>query len=196
MISSYAIPIEKPTEKIIDESGTLTKSSIAYLEKTISKIKENNQSDIYFVSIRNLPFEKNVSEYAQELFQKWSLGPNDILVIFVNKIAKAGICYGSQINNLSETIVKSIGEETYSYKAKDEQYSSAAIDVSNRLFSILSNKGDPGPPQINRENIDSNFKSAKNTEEQRTKYIAIIVILLIIAFVVPMVQFFFYVKDE
>jgi len=118
------------------------------------------------------------------------------LVLLVNKIAKAGICYGTQVNYLSESMAKSIGEETYSYKAKDEQYSSAALDVSNLLLSILSNKGDPGPPQINRENNESNFKSAKNTEEQRSKYIAIIVILLIIAFVVPMVQFFFYVKDE
>jgi len=110
--SSFAIPLEKPNEKIIDESGTLTKSSMAYLEKTISKIKENNQSDIYFVSIRNLPFEKNVSEYAQELFQKWNLGPNDILVLLVNKIAKAGICYGTQVNYLTESMAKSIGEET------------------------------------------------------------------------------------
>jgi uncharacterized membrane protein YgcG len=194
--ASNALPLEKPPGKIIDEAGTLTKSSLAYIEKTVMKINETNQNDLYFVSIRNLPFDKTVSEYTQELFQKWALGPNDILVVLVNKVAKAGICYGNQVNKLSESVVKSIGEETYSYKAKDEQYSSAAIDVSNRLFSILSNKGDPGPPQINRENNDSNFKSAKNTEEQRSKYIAIIVILLIIAFVVPMVQFFFYVKDE
>jgi uncharacterized membrane protein YgcG len=195
-INVNAIPLEKPSEKIIDESGTLTKSSISYIEKTINKIKETNQSNIYFVSIRNLPFEKNASGYAEELFKKWELGSNDVLVILVNKIAKAGIFYGNQVNSLSESIVKSIGEETYYYKAKDEEYSSAALDVTNRLFAILSNKGDPGPPQLNRESNNSNFKTAKNTEEQRSKYVAIIVILLIIAFVVPMVQFFFYVKDE
>ena len=95
-----------------------------------------------------------------------------------------------------EANVKSIGEETFSFKAKEEQYSSAAIDVSNRLVSILTNKGDPGPPTLNRTNDSSNFKSAKVTEERRSKYVAIIIILLVIAFVVPMVQFFYYVKDE
>lgn len=74
--------------------------------------------------------------------------------------------------------------------------SSAAIDVSNRLVSILTNKGDPGAPSLNRSNDASNFKSAKVTEERRSKYVAIIIILLVIAFVVPMVQFFYYVKDE
>jgi hypothetical protein len=62
--------------------------------------------------------------------------------------------------------------------------------------SILTNKGDPGPPVSNREDNSSKFKSAKATEQKRSKYIAIIVVLLIIAFVVPMVQFFYYVKDE
>lgn len=194
--NASSFPEEKPQEKVIDDSGVLTKSSISYIEKSIAKLKETYQGEVFFVSIRNLPYEKDVQEYAAELFKKWNLGENDILVLLANKIAKGGIFYGNQVNILSGSIVKSIGEETYPFKAKEEQYSSAAIDVSNRLISILSNKGDPGPPKINLVNSESNFKSAKNTEEQRSKYIAIIVILLIIAFVVPMFQFFFYVKDE
>ncbi|AFP65564.1 hypothetical protein CMESO_411 (nucleomorph) [Chroomonas mesostigmatica CCMP1168] len=194
--NSYGISDEKPQTKIVDESGTLTKSSISYIEKSISKLKENNEGDVFFVVVRNLPFEKTAQEYAQELFQKWNLGNKDVVVVLSTKIAKGGIFFGDQVQTLSDKTVKSIGEETYTFKAKEEQYSSAALDVNNRLVSILSNKGDPGPPIINRGDSSSNFKSAKNTEEQRSKYIAIIVILLVIAFVVPMFQFFFYVKDE
>jgi uncharacterized membrane protein YgcG len=194
--NTHALPDQKPQTKVIDESGVLTKSSISYIEKTISKIKDSKQEDVFFILVRSLPYEKTAQEYAQELFQKWNLGEKDVVVVLASKIAKGGIFYGSEIKTLSETIVKSIGEETFPFKAKEEQYSSAALDVSNRLFSILTDKGDPGPPVINRGNNSSSFKSAKNTEEQRSKYIAIIVILLVIAFVVPMFQFFFYVKDE
>jgi len=118
------------------------------------------------------------------------------VVVLVNKLSKAGIFYGNQVKTLTDEVVQSICNETYTLKAKDEQYSSAALDVNNRLVSLLLGKGDPGSPSINRSNNSSNFKSAKKTEESRSKYIAIISILLIIAFVVPMVQFFYYVKDE
>lgn len=195
-ILAGAVPEQRPVANVIDESGSLTKSSINFIEKSLSNLKEAGSGDIYFVSIRSLPFEQTPREYAKELFDKWGLDQKDIVVVLANKIAKAGIFYGTQVNSLSEKTVKSIGEETYSFKAKEEQYGSAAIDVNNRLVSILSNKGDPGPPQISRDNDSSNFKTAKKTEEQRSKYIAIIVILLVIAFVVPMFQFFWYVKDE
>jgi len=193
---THGLSDQKPISSVTDESGALTKSSISYIEKSISKLKESTQGDVFFVVVRNLPFEKTAQEYAQELFQKWNLGEKDVVVVLAGKIAKGGIFFGNQVSTLSEKTAQSIGEETYPFKAKEEQYSSAALDVSNRLISILSNKGDPGPPVINRGDSSSNFKSAKNTEEQRSKYIAIIVILLIIAFVVPMFQFFFYVKDE
>mmetsp|Transcript_99994 Transcript_99994/g.149849 ORF Transcript_99994/g.149849 Transcript_99994/m.149849 type:complete len:153 (-) Transcript_99994:638-1096(-) len=112
------------------------------------------------------------------------------------KLPEREFFYGNGVTSLTKEMTKSIGEETYPFKAKEEQYSSAALDVSNRIVSILSNKGDPGPPTLIRENSSSNFKSAKATEQQRSKYVAIIIILLVVAFVVPMVQFFYYVKDE
>jgi len=195
-VNAFALPDVTPKQNILDESGTLTKSSISYIEKSLAKIKDSKQTEVYFVSVRNLPYGTDPQEYAKDLFQKWNLGQNDVIVILVNKLAKAGIYYGNQVSTLTDEIVRSICNETYTFKAKDEQYSSAALDVNNRLVSILLEKGDPGAPSINRTNNSSNFKTAKKTEESRSKYIAIIAILLIIAFVVPMVQFFYYVKDE
>jgi len=193
---SQAVSDLKPGTNVYDESGALTKSSISYLEKAMKKVKETSGIDVYFVSVRSLPYETQPEQYAEELFQKWNLGEKDVVVVLANKIARAGIFYGNGVSSLTNEITKSIGDETYPFKAKEEQYSSAALDVSNRLVSILSNKGDPGPPTLVRENSASNFKSAKATEQQRSKYVAIIIILLVVAFVVPMVQFFYYVKDE
>mmetsp|Transcript_28598 Transcript_28598/g.68319 ORF Transcript_28598/g.68319 Transcript_28598/m.68319 type:complete len:265 (-) Transcript_28598:596-1390(-) len=193
---ALAIPDNKPELKIVDESGNLTKSSISYIEKNLQKVKDLNGNQVYFVSIRSLPFEQSAFGYAKEIFEKWNLTQKDVVVVLVNKIAKAGIYYGGEVQVLTPDTTLSIGEETYTFKAKEEQYSSAAIDVSNRLVSILSNKGDPGPPISNLEDNSSKFKSAKATEQKRSKYVAIIIVLLIIAFVVPMVQFFYYVKDE
>lgn len=186
----------RPDALITDDSGVLTKSSLSFLEKNNQKAFEVSGVKIYIVSLRTLPFGEDVSEFTKNLFSKWQLKENEVLVVLVNKIARGSVCTGSDVKGLTESIKKSIGEETFAFKAKDEQYSSAAIDVSNRVVSILTNKGDPGAPSLNRANDISNFKSAKVTEERRSKYVAIIIILLVIAFVVPMVQFFYYVKDE
>jgi len=193
---SNAIPDIKPESSIVDDSGVLTKSSLSFLEKNSQKALDVSGSKLYIVSLRTLPYGEDPAEFTKSLFTKWDLKSNEVLVVLVNKIAKGSVYAGSDIKGLSESVNKSIGEETFSFKAKDEQYSSAAIDVSNRIVSILTNKGDPGPPSLNRINDSSNFKSAKVTEERRSKYVAIIIILLVIAFVVPMVQFFYYVKDE
>ena len=193
---SYALPDTKPSTPIVDDSGVLTKSSISFLEKNSQKTLETSGSNLYILSLRTLPYGEDIEQFTKDLFSKWGLENNDVLVVLVNKIAKGSVYSGSDVKGLTETIKKSIGDETFAFKARDEQYSSAAIDVSNRLASILTNKGDPGTPSLNRTNDSSNFKSAKVTEERRSKYVAIIIILLVIAFVVPMVQFFYYVKDE
>jgi len=191
-----ALPEIKPENPIVDDSGVLNKSSISFLEKNSQKVTDVNGTKLYIVSLRTLPYGEDVNEFTKSLFSKWGLKENEVLAVLVNKIAKGSVYAGSEIKGLNESVIKSIGEETFSFKARDEQYSSAAIDVSNRLVSILTNKGDIGPPSLNKINDSSNFKSAKVTEERRSKYVAIIIILLVIAFVVPMVQFFYYVKDE
>jgi len=136
-ISALAIPDANPGVFVLDESNNLTKSSINYIQRSLEKVKETKQIEVVFVSVRSLPYGQNPQEFAQELFQKWNLGENNVLVVLVNKLAKAGIYSGNQITVLSDEIVKSICEETYTNKAKDEQYSSAALDVSNRLVSLL-----------------------------------------------------------
>jgi uncharacterized protein len=178
---SNALPETKPEVTIVDDSGALTKSSISFLEKNSQKVTDVNGTKLYIVSLRTLPYGEDVNEYTKSLFSKWGLKENEVLAVLVNKIAKGSVYAGSEIKGLNESVIKSIGEETFSFKARDEQYSSAAIDVSNRLVSILTNKGDIGPPSLNKINDSSNFKSAKVTEERRSKYVAIIIILLVIA---------------
>ena len=101
LLSSFnvlAISDVNPQKNIIDETGNLTKSSISYIEKSLLKIKESKQIEVYFVSVRNLPYGTNPQEYAKDLFQKWGLGDKDVIVVLVNKLSKAGIFYGDKIN--------------------------------------------------------------------------------------------------
>jgi uncharacterized protein len=161
LIANAYLPDSPTINKIFDESGTLTKSSINYIEKTFQKLKISSGIDIYYVSIKSLPYETTAEQYAQEIYKKWNLSGNDIVVVLVNKIARAGIYFENDIPTLSKSTAVSIAEETYPFKAKESQYSSAAIDVANRLATVLSGKNDPGAPSVNQVSNSSNFKSLK-----------------------------------
>jgi len=115
--------------------------------------------------------------------------------LLVNKLSKIGVYHGDKVTELTDKMVDFISDEIYAPKAKNEQYTSAALDVTNKLTSVFL-KNDLSTYKSSDSNQSNNFKSAKKTEESRSKYIAIIAVLLVIAFVVPMVQFFYYVKDE
>ena len=81
-----ALPEVKPEKLIIDDSGILTKSSLSFLEKNSQKVLEVSGSKLYIVSIRTLPYGEDPSEFTKNLFSKWELKSNDVLVVLVNKI--------------------------------------------------------------------------------------------------------------
>jgi len=173
----------------------LTKSSIDYIEKSLAKISQLKQEKIYLILVRNLPYAVEPQDYAKNLFYEQKMGPNDTVFLLVNKLSKIGVYHGDKVTELTDKMVDFISDEIYAPKAKNEQYTSAALDVTNKLTSVFL-KNDLSTYKSSDSNQSNNFKSAKKTEESRSKYIAIIAVLLVIAFVVPMVQFFYYVKDE
>jgi len=184
-----------PDQFVSDESGVLTKSSIDYIEKSLAKISQLKQEKIYLILVRNLPYAVEPQDYAKNLFYEQKMGPNDTVFLLVNKLSKIGVYHGDKVTELTDKMVDFISDEIYAPKAKNEQYTSAALDVTNKLTSVFL-KNDLSTYKSSDSNQSNNFKSAKKTEESRSKYIAIIAVLLVIAFVVPMVQFFYYVKDE
>jgi len=46
------------------------------------------------------------------------------------------------------------------------------------------------------DNAESSFKSAKETKSKKGKYTAILAILIVGSFIIPMAQYFWYVKDD
>lgn len=49
---------------------------------------------------------------------------------------------------------------------------------------------DPGPPVIIREDAGPTFKTKKDTSEERSKYSTVVIVLLVIACLVPMLQYY------
>lgn len=73
------------------------------------------------------------------------------------------------------------------------------MPTSSNPLRVLSLRFSPPPnlnEQIVRESGDGTFKTRDETEKGKKKYTTVVVALLVASFVIPMVQYYWYVKDD
>ena len=69
------------------------------------------------------------------------------------------------------------------------------LNISFFFASYLA-EADPGPPELLNREVIGAFKTKEETKEQKGKYTTVVAVLLVIAFVAPMVQYYWYVRDD
>ena len=84
----------------------------------------------------------------------------------------------------------------YSVLATDEKYNEAMLSTAKRLLAAIDGLPDPGGPQFKDNKRESNFKTKEETAEKRGQFTLVVGGLLVIAFVVPMAQYYAYVSKK
>lgn len=132
-------PETAPSTYFYDESNLVNKSSSSLFTKALSKIKERTGFNVKVALVRSIPYGSSPQEYAEQLFRDWNLGGKDVVIVAGVKIARAGLAAGEDAAKyIPSSVAESICNETYAFKAGDEAYSSAILDVSNRLVPLLN----------------------------------------------------------
>lgn len=80
--------------------------------------------------------------------------------------------------------------------ATDEKYNEAIFSSAKRIVAAIDGLPDPGGPTINENKRESNFKTKEETDEKRGQFSLVVGGLLVIAFVVPMAQYYAYVSRK
>ncbi|KAJ0653557.1 putative Acid phosphatase [Helianthus annuus] len=80
--------------------------------------------------------------------------------------------------------------------AVDEKYNEAIYSSATRLAAAIDGLPDPGGPQPKDAKRESNFKTKEETAEKRDQFTVVVGGLLVIAFVVPMAQYYAYVSKK
>lgn len=105
---------------------------------------------------------------------------------------KGAIASGDGVSNLlTPEISESLVKETLPYSLKDLQYNQALISAGDRLVAVLSGQDDPGAPQVEEISIEGTFTTAEETDDRSATIWTIV--LLVLATVIPMVTYFWYV---
>lgn len=191
------VPAAAPVVGVFDDAGVIPKGTVSIFARAAQSIETNTGYHVHFVMVRSLPFGDSPTDYATQLFGDWGLGDKDVLFVASTKLARAGVCVGDAAAQvLSDDVAKSIAEETFGIPAGDERYGPALLDVSNRLIPVLSGKEDPGPPVVKNTEVVQTFKSKEETKNDRGKYIKVVGGVLVIAIIAPLIQTYWYVRDD
>lgn len=190
-------PQSKPDALIFDEPSLIQKSSQSLFTKAMGNIRDKKGYTVRFVMLKSLPYGETPDEFASELAQQWALSDTDVLFVASPKLARAGVYVGEKAATLlTPEIAESVANETFAIAAGDERYGSAILDVSNRLIPVLSGEADPGPPQVKLNEVVQTYKTKEETKSDRKKYITVVVVVLVISFVAPLLQTYWYVRDD
>lgn len=189
------MPAQAPGTVLFDETGLVSKGMTPLIEKAGAAILRDDDVRVRFAFVKTVPFGETVGEYARELAGEWGLGEREVLFVASPKLARAGVWVGGAVSSvLGEERAVSVAEETFGVKAGEEQYGGAWLDVCNRLIAVLGGGEDPGAPQVGNREVVGKFKTKDETKSSRGKYVAVVVAVLVIAFVAPLLQTYWYVK--
>ncbi|GAB4835867.1 hypothetical protein Ancab_000784 [Ancistrocladus abbreviatus] len=140
-------------------------------------------------------------EYADQVLEKWypttEEGDNKSIFVLVTSQKEGAVTGGhSFIKAVGDRILGATVSENLPALATEEKYNEAVSSSAKRLVAAIDRLPDPGAPKVRDNKRESNFKTREETEEKGGQFRLVVGGLLVMAFVVPMAQYYAYVSRK
>jgi uncharacterized protein len=183
---------------VVDQADEISFANQSKLSKAFQKLAQETGQELRMVAIRRLDYGETIDSFADELFATWYPTPevqaSQTLLVLDTLTNNGAIRTGTTAKErVSQEIAESVIAETVGYDLrKGNKYNQAFLDASDRLVAVLSGEPDPGPPAITEDvQVEGTFTKAEDTNTGNATIW--VVILLLLATVIPMVTYFWYV---
>ncbi|CAN1232838.1 UPF0603 protein At1g54780, chloroplastic [Linum perenne] len=203
LASEFDVINEGPPKSsyVVDDAGVLSRVTKTDLRNLLSDLESRKNFKINFVTVRKLTSKADAFEYADQLLEKWyptvEEGNNKGIVVLVTSQKEGAITGGPAfVQAVGETVLDATVSENLPVLATDEKYNEAVFSSAKRLVAAIDGLPDPGGPVVKVDKRESNFKTKQETDEKRGQFTLVVGGLLVIAFVVPMAQYFAYVSRK
>ncbi|PON64423.1 TPM domain containing protein [Parasponia andersonii] len=203
LASEFDVLNEGPPKEsyVVDDAGVLSRVTKSDLKRLLSDLESRKNFRINFITIRKLTSKADAFEYADQVLERWyptvEEGNNKGIVVLVTSQKEGAVTGGPAfVQAVGETILDATVSENLPVLATEEKYNEALFSSAKRLVSAIDGLPDPGGPQFKENKRESNFKSREETEEKRGQFSLVVGGLLVIAFVVPMAQYYAYVSKK
>ncbi|XP_043722840.1 UPF0603 protein At1g54780, chloroplastic-like [Telopea speciosissima] len=186
---------------VLDDAGVLSRVTKSDLKQLLSDLESRKSFHINFVTVRKLTSKADAFEYGDQVLERWyptiEEGNNKGIVVLVTSQKEGAITGGPAfIQAVGENVLDSTVSENLPVLATEEKYNEAMYSTAKRLVAAIDGLPDPGGPKFQENKRESNFKSKEETDEKRGQFTLVVGGLLVIAFVVPMAQYYAYVSKK
>lgn len=196
----YDMPINASSDSwVLDDAQRITRLNESNLNKDLQKLSDQTGQDVRYVTIHRLDYGETAQSFSEQLFARWfptpAVGANQTIVVVDDVTNTIGLASGEDTSAfLNAEIADSIIQETMKAPLlKNNSYDRAFGDATTRLAAVLAGDADPGPPIIEETiNVEGTFATAEETEENRAISTWVVVVLLILATVIPMATYYWY----
>ncbi|KAG5626210.1 hypothetical protein H5410_011428 [Solanum commersonii] len=186
---------------VVDDAGVLSRVTKSDLKALLSDVEKRKGFHINFITVRKLTSKADAFEYADQVLEKWypsvEQGNDKGIVVLVTSQKEGAITGGPDfVKAVGDTVLDATVSENLPVLATEEKYNEAVFSTATRLVAAIDGLPDPGGPQLKDNKRESNFKSREETDEKRGQFTLVVGGLLVIAFVVPMAQYYAYVSKK
>ncbi|KAI4301836.1 hypothetical protein L6164_035076 [Bauhinia variegata] len=203
LASEFDVLNEGPAKEsfVVDDAGVLSRVTKSDLKQLLSDLESRKNFHINFITVRKLTSKADAFEYADQVLERWypsvEEGNNKGIVVLVTSQKEGAITGGPAfVQAVGENVLDATVSENLPVLATDEKYNEAIYSTAKRLVAAIDGLPDPGGPKFEDNKRESNFKSREETEEKRGQFTLVVGGLLVIAFVVPMAQYYAYVSKK
>eukprot|EP00793_Prasinoderma_coloniale_P001631 PRCOL_00003436-RA len=188
-----------PEKYVYDDAGALSITTKKKISSQLGAIKGASGVTLQVVTTRKLTVEPDVYSFSETILKKWypdeADRSNKGVLLIVTSANEGAIAAGPNFQSkISGDLVDSIEQANIPYYCGEEKVNEATTSSVTRIVSSVLGQADPGPPAQAKVQVGSNYKTYEEVSNKRDKYVTVVGGLLVIAFVVPMIQFWGYTK--
>ncbi|KAK1414984.1 hypothetical protein QVD17_30750 [Tagetes erecta] len=185
---------------VVGDAGVLSRVTRSDLKKLLSDLEYRKKIRIDFVTVRKLTSKGDVFEYADQVLKRWyptlEEGNNKGIVVLVTSKKEAAITGGPEFIKAVGSVLDAVVSQNLPVLATDEKYNEAIYSSAKRLAAAIDGLHDPGGPEPKENKRESNFKTKEEMAEKCDQFTVVVGGWLVIAFVVPMAQYYAYVSRK
>jgi uncharacterized protein len=183
---------------VVDKADAISFANEGKLNNNLQKLAEQTGNQLRIVAIRRLDYGDTIATFTDKLFETWfptkEAQANQTLLVMDTLSNNVTIRSGEAAKQLiTEDIANSTIEDSIGLRMKEgDKYNQAFLEASDRLTAVLSGKPDPGSVAIAKK-IDTEGTFTKAEDTDRGNATIWVVGFLIVATIIPMVTYFWYV---
>ncbi|GFR40997.1 hypothetical protein Agub_g1662 [Astrephomene gubernaculifera] len=189
------------TNYFVDDANVLSKSTRSELNKRLKLLEIQTGYRVEVVTVRRLEFETDAFAFADKVLENWypssETGRNKGMLLVVTSSKEGAVTGGQAFNDaVGDDLVDSLISTNIPIFTEQEKYNQTVLSSVERLEAKLLGNPVPEAPVRSEVSRERNYRTKEETDKSRNVTSTVVGTLLLIAVVVPMLQYYGYTAKD